>query len=58
MEMFPFLNDLVQHLVVTAKSKTNPFAIFLHSYKEQACFIALTDPVNEAICCHVLLHFY
>lgn len=34
------------------------FAIFLHSYKEQACFIALTDPVNEAICCHVLLHFY
>lgn len=34
------------------------FAIFLHSYKEQACFIALADPVNEAICCHVLLHFY
>lgn len=26
--MFPFLNDLVQHLVVTAKSKTNPFYYF------------------------------
>lgn len=28
MEMFPFLNDLVQHLAVTAKSKTNPSCYF------------------------------
>lgn len=28
MEMLPFLNDLVQHLAVTAKSKTNPFCYF------------------------------
>lgn len=36
--MFLFLNDLVQHLVVTAKSKTNPFCYFSPQLQRTSLF--------------------
>lgn len=38
MEMFPFLNDLVRLLVVTAKCKTNPFCYFSPQLQRTSLF--------------------